>query len=110
MEEESSPEGAAKPLSSDDIYDLSVEELKHELETRGLETKALSKPQMQKLLSKFVVTPGISKEELKLKSKALELKMQKELEVHKAERNFEIRKLEIAAENEKAKIAADAEI
>src|ERR1700733_15346640 len=101
MEESSSPEVASKPLSSEDVIDLTVDELRQELESHGIETKALNKGQMQKLLLKFLSMPVSSKEELKLKSKALELKMQKELE---------IRKLEIAAENEKAKIAADAEV
>src|ERR1700733_5668256 len=117
MEEESSPEGASKPLSSEDVIDLTVDELRQVLESHGIETKALNKGQMQKLLLKFLSMPVISKEELKLKSKALELKMQKELDIQKEERSFELRKLEIAAEqakiaaeNEKAKIAAEAEI
>src|ERR1700733_4183984 len=113
MEEELSPEGASKPLSIDDVLELSVDELRQQLDSHGIDTKALNKIQMQKLLIKFISMPVVSKEELKLKSKALELKMQKEFEDRKEDRNFELRKLEIAAEKakfdaEQAKITADA--
>src|ERR1700733_5195369 len=105
MEEELSPEGASKPLSIDDVLELSVDELRQQLDIHGIDTKALNKIQMQKLLIKFISMPVVSKEELKLKSKALELKMQKELEDRKEERNLELRKLEIIEEKEKYKVA-----
>src|ERR1700733_6376789 len=112
--EQASPEGAFKSLSSDDVLEFSVEDLRQELETHGIDTKAMTKIQMQKLLMKFVVSRAVSKEELQVKSKELELKLQQELEVQKQAQNFEIRKLEIAAEKakfdaENAKIAADVE-
>src|ERR1700733_15950919 len=107
--EQASPEGAFKSLSSDDVLEFSVEDLRQELETHGIDTKAMTKIQMQKLLLKFVVSRVVSKEELQVQSKELELKLQQELEVHKQTQNFEIRKLEIAAENEKASIAAESE-
>src|ERR1700733_10003815 len=107
MEESSSPEVASKPLSSEDVIDLTVDELRQELESHGIETKALNKGQMQKLLLKFLSMPVISKEKLKLKSKALELKLQKELEDRKEERNLEIRKLEMEAETKRREFEAE---
>jgi hypothetical protein len=97
-----SPEGAAKPVVLDDVFEMTVEELRQELEKQGYETKAMTKIQMQKALAKMV-SPVSSKEEWKLKAKSLELKAQTDAEERKEDREYELKKLEI----EQKKIEAE---
>src|ERR1043165_8573313 len=106
---------AGKALTTEDVFDLSVEELKQELERLSQETKGLSKAQMQKNLSKLLSPSKTFKEEWKIKSKSLEIKAAKEAEEaerqfkkEEAEREFARYKLKLESENETRRLEVEA--
>src|ERR1043165_7248410 len=118
-----------KPLSLDDIFDMSAEEVRLELDKLKQDTRGMSKSQMQKLLAKLVAREkeefqfgfgqleigsrdAFEKTEVKTLESDRELQLEKlKLEVgeRKAERQAEERKAEREAERqtEERKIQAE---
>lgn len=100
---------AAMPWTVEDVFDMSVEELRTAVDSLGLETKGVSKLQLQKLLAK-----SLSTEEGKVEARHSELRVQQEAEeaerqvkreeaewLHmkeESERNFELAKLRLQME------------
>src|ERR1043165_8439958 len=105
-----------KPLSLDDIFDMSAEEVRLELEKLKQDTRGMSKSQMQKLLAKLVAR---EKEEFQFGFGHLEIgsregtektdfrTLENDREFQLAKLKMEERKAEIQAEERKAEIQAD---
>jgi len=74
-----------KTITWEEVLDMSVEELRKNLDDRGQDTKRLGKPQLQRKLMGEILekqkSPGSSpKKEWLMRSRALELKMSREEE------------------------------
>lgn len=94
---------AGKRLEVEDVFDMSADEVRQEVERLGHEAKGLNKVQLQKVLVKLISPKIKSPEDWRLKAKALELKVQKETEEadrvqRKDAQDFELAKLKIEAE------------
>jgi len=82
---------AAKILTTEDILDLTIEELKEKFELH--EVKGLSKPQLQNALIKALLPSGLTrlKEEWILRSKTLEAQTVVEKQFRRVgDRSFEV--------------------
>src|ERR1043165_9447767 len=103
-----------KPLSLDDIFDMSAEEVRLELDKLKQDTRSMSRSQMQKLLAKLVAR---EKEEFQFRFGQLEIGSRDafektEVKTLESDREFQLAKLKmeerrLQAEERKAEIQAD---
>ena len=93
-------------LTLDNIFEMSVEELREELENLGQDTKGFSKVQLQKALAKMVSTVQVQEEEWHFKAQDVtrqelqEAAILQRKEDRESEREFELAKLRLQKEME----------
>src|ERR687897_3551341 len=111
------PPSPTPTLTVDDVLNFNVDELREQLELRGVSTAGLAKPALQKALLNEVQTTAIevgdayysSAVDNEWRKEELALEMQDRREARQAAKEAEIRKLEAEKEAEIRKLEAEKE-